>query len=97
MPEALTLTTPITRSVPDTTTYRVRRIVFGFDENFLHISLRDNNAVETHYRYDGPDAVALMRALNKTNLSTKSLHRRILERLRADGRIDAGPVTGSPD
>jgi hypothetical protein len=41
-------------------------------------------------------AEALIIALNKANLSVKSLQRRILEKLVADGRMD-GTISGTVD
>jgi hypothetical protein len=41
-------------------------------------------------------ALNLMIALNKANLTVKSLQRRVLEQLAADGLL-AGSVTGTPD
>jgi hypothetical protein len=38
-----------------------------------------------------------MIALNKVNLSTKSLHRRIIEQLQADGLLGTGTISGAPD
>lgn len=54
----------------------------------------DNERREVHY--NGPTATALMVALNKANLSVKSLHKRILEYLVADGKL-AGVITGAVD
>ena len=47
--------------------------------------------------YKGDTATTLMRALNKADLSVKSLQRRILERLVVDGKLPAGAVTGTVD
>ena len=45
---------------------------------------------------DGTIATDRMRALNKANLKTKSLHRRLLEMIKNDGRLD-GSISGAPD
>lgn len=47
--------------------------------------------------YSGDSALVLLRTLNKADLSVKSLHRRIMERLQADGLVGAGVVAGTPD
>jgi hypothetical protein len=46
--------------------------------------------------YEGAAAESLVIALNKMNLSTTSLERRIIERCQADGKIGAGAISGSP-
>jgi len=46
-------------------------------------------------RYDGAEADALIVALNKANLSTTSLEKRVLQRCQADGKLGAGTITGS--
>jgi hypothetical protein len=38
----------------------------------------------------------MMISLNKVNLSVKSLHRRVIEQLINDGKLD-GTISGSPD
>lgn len=44
----------------------------------------------------GTTTADLITALNKANLSVKSLERRILERLQTDGRIGTGTISGTP-
>jgi hypothetical protein len=39
----------------------------------------------------------LLKQLNKVNLSTKSLERRITERLQTDGKLGSGVLSGAPD
>ncbi len=41
-------------------------------------------------------ATTLMRVLNKANLFTKSLHKRIMEKAVADGKL-TGTISGPPD
>lgn len=45
----------------------------------------------------GEGATATMRALNKANLSTKSLFKRAMEKALADGKFGAGTISGTPD
>lgn len=47
-------------------------------------------------RYDDADAEALIIGLNKANLSTNSLERRILAKCQQDGKLGAGTITGTP-
>ncbi len=53
--------------------------------------------IESTFQYDGATATSLMVALNKANLSTSSLHKRVLQQLVADGKLTVGTVTGTPD
>jgi hypothetical protein len=93
MSEALTLTTPL---VQTRTTYAVKIINLDWDSAHIHIRLLGSDGVVVGFNYDGPQAITLMTALNKVNLSVKSLQRRILEQLVADGFL-TGTVGGSPD
>src|SRR3990167_2117307 len=94
--EKLALTTPVSPPAPTTRDYTVRRLVLAWDEQQIQIMLRDNNNQITHYLYTGAQATTLMVALNTANLATKSLQRRILEQLVADGKLTRGTVTGAP-
>lgn len=109
MPETLTLTTPVQPTSPSITGYSVWSTYFGRGEGVIRIVVQDNNGQRTHAVYtDGDDvegnpapgttiATDLMKVLNKANLTTKSLQRRILEKLAADGKLPEGTVDGTPD
>jgi len=43
------------------------------------------------------DTDDLIKALNKVNLTIKSLERRVTERAQTDGKFGAGSLTGAPD
>lgn len=91
--EALTLTAPIS-----VTSYQIKKILFDLEHAIISIILFDStNNQRVNAEYAGPTATTLMNQLNTVNLSTTSLHRRILERLVADGKLPAGTVTGTPD
>ena len=94
--EILTLTAPETPPAPTVTDVRVARLDLDFEEAHIVIHLRTNTGTREEYTYDGAEATALMIQLNKANLSTKSLHRRILEKLVADGKR-TGAISGAPD
>jgi hypothetical protein len=94
--EAVTLTTPEITPQITTTDYRVIGLLLEWERASIVMHLRGTNGERKECRYDGAEATTLMRALNVANLSIKSLHRRILERLIADGKI-AGSVSGVPD
>ena len=97
MAEVFDLAKPITPVAPTTSTLRVRSVILAWDERYITIVLRDNNNVESVYNYHDTAATNLMIALNKANLSVKSLHKRILEQLVLDGKLASGSVSGSPD
>jgi hypothetical protein len=42
--------------------------------------------------YSGAEATQLMQTLNTANLTTKSLQKRVLEKLQADGKLPPGTV-----
>jgi hypothetical protein len=92
MSEELILTTPVS-----VTGYRVKRLVFNWEEASITVIVSDTNNVRRVGRYDGPIATTLMNQLNTVNLTTNSLHKRILERLVTDGKLPPGTVTGTPD
>ena len=91
--EQLDLTTPIT--TPSITLYRVNRLALDWPNGVINIALVDENGKETTFEYTNAEATMLMAALNTANLSIKSLHRRILEKLIADGKLD-GTISGTP-
>ena len=108
MAERLTLTVPVTPTGPQIRDYAVWALYLGRGEGIILITVEDNNLVRRTYRYsDGEDAqgnsapgttlvTTRLRALNRMNLSTNSLEKRLLEQLIADGRL-VGSVTGTPD
>ncbi len=48
-------------------------------------------------RYEGDAAEAALIALNKANLSTLSLEKRVTQKCQTDGKLGAGNITGTPD
>lgn len=90
--ETLSITSP----PPQQTTWRVNEVYFNWDAQSIQIGLKGTNGEAKHHTYSGTTAQSLLVALNKANLSTTSLHRRIIDRLVSDGVI-AGTVSGSPD
>lgn len=94
MAEILTLTAPVVP--PSVTTYRVTGLSLNFGGEKITIELTGTNGEKWQHSIVGSTAVTLMVALNKANLSTKSLQRRILERLVVDGVL-SGSISGSPD
>jgi hypothetical protein len=94
--ESVTLTTPEVTPAVTTTDYRVVYLLLEWEQGLIVIHLRGTNRERKEVRYTGPEAVTMMLTLNTANLTVKSLHKRILEKLVADGKI-AGAITGTPD
>ena len=92
--ETLTLTAAIVP--PSITSYRVSLLQLDWDGAAITIRLRGPNNEQREHIYSGSTATTLMNQLNTLNMSTTSLHKRLLQRLVSDGVL-AGTVTGSPD
>ena len=94
MPEKLTLAVPVAQ-----TSLNEVEVVFLLLNKFekkIEIRLQGNTKELLYFYYEGQIALNLMIALNKANLSLKSLERRIIEKLIADGKL-AGAIVGVPD
>jgi hypothetical protein len=102
--EELTLTDPIVVPAVTTAKYHVVSILMNLEAvvspaqepGYIVIDLKDNNNVRSNYQYTGAPAVSMIKTLNTANLTTKSMHKRILEQLSKDGFLP-GTVTGTPD
>lgn len=105
MPEQVTLSAPI--DAPKTV-FRIALIAFDWMNATITIHLREFNpaAVPPAPRfgerllvasYTGGEATQLMTTLNTINLSTQSLHHRVIAKLLADGKIPTGTASGTPD
>lgn len=94
MAEQITLAVPETK--PVNTSYRVSRLVLDWDGRQIVVQLRGTNGEDKSHHYNGAVALALMNQLNTANLSTNSLHKRVLQRLTADGVV-SGTLSGTPD
>ncbi len=102
--EELVLTDPVV--VPEKTTdkFRVASFTMNMDAvvdlsgqpGFVSIELRSNHGEQLHHQYTGNVAINMIKTLNTANLTTKSMQKRILEKLSNDGIIP-GTVTGTPE
>jgi hypothetical protein len=104
MAETVTLTTPITK--PSQTTVRLERMILDIETKSITIQWlgTNNEAGSAVYPTPGPadhpaqpTGATLLNQLNTANLSTKSLVKRVLERLQTDGYLPAGTISGTPD
>lgn len=102
MAEQLDLATPWG---PQTTRWLVHGITMerGHDGttwnpmlSFIEVRLCGDNGQSLTHRWTGQGAENDIIALNKANLSTNSLQRRILNRLTADGVL-SGTISGTAD
>lgn len=105
MPETLVIANPL----PATTTWRVKSIFLspGLNsvsgafvdqpgESVLEIVLLGNGGARKERRLVGAEAHPRIVALNKANLTTKSLQKRALELMVELGEIE-GTLAGTPD
>ena len=91
--ESLTLSSSQT-----TASYQVEVLKLDWQGQVIKVivkSVDDGHLVTCSYT--GQTALTLMNQLNTLNLTTNSLHHRILDRLVLDGKLPAGTVTGTPD
>lgn len=94
--ETLNLTTTEVTPEVITTNYKVVYLMMDWENKLITIRVRGTNGEIKSFLYEDTIATNLMTALNKIDLTIKSLHRRILERLNADGYL-IGSVEGVPD
>lgn len=107
MPERVTLTTAVTK--PSRTAIELERVTIDIKSKSVFIQwLADNGdagsasyptpaPVDAQGNNLQPSGATLINALNNANLSTKSLVKRIYERLLTDRHFGAGTITGTPD
>ena len=96
MAEKWTLSTPVARSAR--ADYTLRFVFFDWENKVATIGWRDNTGLAKEHRYTDPTiAEAIMRGINKSNNAIKTMQVRAFERLVADGIIEPGTATGTPD
>lgn len=93
MAEQCDLTIP-EGAVAGTTLYRPVALLLDWENARITVSLVGEGGHRKKVVYDG--VLTLLKALNTANLSTKSLHKRLLEKLVADGYL-VGTISGTPD
>lgn len=67
--------------------YKLDQLILRWSDSIIIIGLLANTGQYKNIKYDGSKAKVLLDALNTANLSTKSLHKRILEYIISDGII----------
>lgn len=101
MPEQITLTTPYVVDPRQAPAFVIDSVTLDWQNKLIFINVgysvdELSPRVTQQFTYQGDEAKNLMVALNKANLSTKSLHKRILEKLINDGHL-AGTISGTPE
>jgi len=94
--EKLDLQTPLPPQGTTVTNYRVIELRMNWPLAEVVVTLSDQVGGTINCSYSGPEAAALMLTLNTANLSVKSLHKRTIEKLQADGKLPAGTISGTP-
>lgn len=95
--EQVTLTVAETK--PSCTFYKVDAMTFQVTEGRIQLVLIGTNGEKKVVNYGPettPTGASLITALNKANLTTRSLNQRIFDRLVADGHL-VGTVAGTVD
>ena len=95
MAEQLDLASP-EQDAPGTVTWKPILLHLDWERATIKAGFRGDNDEYRSVGWDGTVATTLMIALNKADLSTKSLHKRIMEKAVADGKL-AGTISGTPD
>ncbi len=89
-------------TVPDqaqagTMTYSFARLTLDWEHGRVVVVLVGANGERKEVVFgDADGARALMRSFNKADFSSKSLHRRLMEKLIAEGHL-VGAIAGAPD
>lgn len=93
--ERVDLTTPETK--PTNAQYSISRLTLDLDAASIVVELKGQNGERLTKAYTPtttPTGLALLTALNKANLSTRSLKQRVFDQLVSDGTL-VGTVTGT--
>jgi hypothetical protein len=100
--EELALTEPVVIPGITKSKFRIVSTTFGVEGGpddppaIVMINLRDNNNIPHSHAYTGQEAADFIKFVNTGNFTTKSLNKRILEKLSTDGVLP-GTVTGAPE
>lgn len=94
MAEILTLTAPI--AGPTTTNYHLVSLNLDIQAQTVHLIAKSDTSTYVSRVVQGQPAIDLMHALNTANLTVKSLQRRALEYMAAQGDF-TGTISGVPD
>ena len=93
--EKLTLTSAQTQ--PSVTGYTVERLNITRSPACIDWTVVDNTGKTTSGSYTGAEGAALLGTLNRGNFSVNSLQKQMLNKLKNDGYLPTGTVSGTPD
>jgi hypothetical protein len=97
MAERIDLTTPFQPDPRQSSQFYIARLDLNWEQQHIGIHLADPvTGIRRSFGYEGETAQTMMTQLNKANLSTNSLHKRVIEQLINDGKL-SGSVAGTPD
>jgi len=104
MSELITLNQAINVD-PGAVTWTVGSIHLSRENAFILVSLRETDGTGSlmeggrrhDVRIDGQEAISLIAALNKADLRTNTLLKRILAYLTANGYLGSGTISGDPE
>ena len=105
MAEEFVLTDPVVEPAKTVNKYKVMSIQMDSEwqtstpgvTGLAAFRLQDNLGNYFFHQYEGETAMSFIKFVNTGNFTTKSLQRRILERLTAEGVLPPGNVQGTPD
>jgi hypothetical protein len=83
-------------STGGTEKWQVGKLVLDWTKAVLIVGLVGENGETRNLSWEGDAATDLIVALNKTNFSSNSLQKTVLEQLAADEKIGSGSTTGTP-
>lgn len=84
-------------AVAGSTSLSVASLLLDWEGARIHARFVGNAGHRYNAQWDGATATSLMVALNKANLTTNSLHKRLINQALTDGKLPAGSISGSPD
>ncbi len=94
--EQINLTAP-DQAVAGTLTYKIIQLVLDMEHGRIVVRLIGSGGQRKEVLFgDADNARAMMKTLNTANLSNKSLHRRIMEKLISSGHL-VGSISGTPN
>lgn len=95
MTERINFTLP-EQAAPGTLTWTPIFLHLNWEQATIKIGFRGDNGEGTSVSYEGIEANSLLTTLDKANLPGKSLRRRVMEKIIADGKL-SGTISGIPD
>ena len=92
-----TLNLSSSQTQPNVTSYTVEALNIRRNPPCIDWTVVDNNGKTTSGTYSGAEGATLLGTLNRGNFSVNSLQKQMLNKLKADGFLPAGTVSGTPD